>query len=331
MKHLIKKMLILTALLSVNVSVYAYDFIVGGIKYNILTKSTCEVATGMNSIFTNDYKGKTFVIPPQVEYRGNQYTVTAISNYAFQKAEISEIIIPETITKIRLGAFEWSYLQRISIPSSLSEIPTDAFNRCKSLYYVKIPNGITEIGSSAFEECTLLPSIDIPNTVTEISGFAFSDCTTLSSVSIGNSIKYIYYCAFTGCHNITKITIHNPTPPKIICGDDSDVFQGITYLTATLYVPKGALDAYRNAPYWSKFESIKELENSGIENVSANPINVRVRNGGISVSGLDRKVTIEVYNTNGQLVYCGTETTISVPTKGIYIVRVAGQTFKVVI
>ncbi|HIU38549.1 MAG TPA: T9SS type A sorting domain-containing protein, partial [Candidatus Limisoma intestinavium] len=38
---------------------------------------------------------------------------------------------------------------------------------------------------------------------------------------------------------------------------------------------------------------------------------------------------ITVYNINGQLVYSGTDTTISVPTKGIYIVRVKGQTFKV--
>ena len=38
---------------------------------------------------------------------------------------------------------------------------------------------------------------------------------------------------------------------------------------------------------------------------------------------------VEVYNINGQLVYTGNDTTISVANKGIYIVKVADKTFKV--
>ena len=57
-------------------------------------------------------------------------------------------------------------------------------------------------------------------------------------------------------------------------------------------------------------------------------MHVAANNDSIEITGADNAVKT-VYNTNGQLVYSGTGTTISVPENGIYIVRVAGQTFKV--
>ena len=65
---------------------------------------------------------------------------------------------------------------------------------------------------------------------------------------------------------------------------------------------------------------------SGAEEISTeSSIQVYSSGSSIIVKGSD----VEVYNLSGQLVYGGTETTINVPAKGIYIVRVAGQTFKV--
>ena len=40
-------------------------------------------------------------------------------------------------------------------------------------------------------------------------------------------------------------------------------------------------------------------------------------------------LTVDVYNFAGQRVYSGTDTTIGGLEKGMYVVRVAGQTFKV--
>lgn len=321
----------LTIGLLISLNTFAYDFIKDGIKYNILTNSTCEVAAGEYSILGggHEYDRDTFIIPSQVEYNDKIFTVTAIGKGAFEHANINRIIIPEAITKIGNFAFESSKIQHINLPSGITQIPRWCFRSCENLSYVEIPNGVTEIEWLAFGNCKNLRSIDIPNSVTKIIDGAFQDCESLKTVTIGKSLKIIYDSAFLGCNNIENITIYSQKPPGIVCYINDDVFQGITYLSATLYVPKGALGAYRNAEYWSKFENIKELENSGIENINAHSINVTTTNGGIVVSGLDGKVTIDVYNTNGQLVYKGTETTISVPTKGIYIVRVAGQTFKV--
>ncbi len=68
---------------------------------------------------------------------------------------------------------------------------------------------------------------------------------------------------------------------------------------------------------------------SGAEEISTeSSIQVYSSGSSIIVKGSDVE-NVEVYNLSGQLVYGGTETTINVTAKGIYIVKVAGQTFKV--
>lgn len=41
------------------------------------------------------------------------------------------------------------------------------------------------------------------------------------------------------------------------------------YMNATLYVPNEALEAYRNAEGWKKFQNIKSIESTGIIGIEA--------------------------------------------------------------
>ncbi len=68
---------------------------------------------------------------------------------------------------------------------------------------------------------------------------------------------------------------------------------------------------------------------SAVESVSAETAVVSAKNGRIVVFGDAAGEEKRVYGADGRLVYSGTDTAISVPARGIYIVRVAGQTFKV--
>lgn len=67
-----------------------------------------------------------------------------------------------------------------------------------------------------------------------------------------------------------------------------------------------------------------------IENVATNS-NIRVYgyNNLITVSGTEPTDIISIFNSNGQQVYSGFETAINIPNTGIYIVKVAGRTYKV--
>lgn len=353
MKKIVRKMLMLTVLLSVSVSSYAYDFEVDGIYYTIesLDDLTCRVTSG-----DNKYSGN-IVIPSVVKYSNMKFTVDKIEGEAFRNSKVNSVKIPNSISSIGVRAFEGSSLVyvdipnsvtylgsgafartniiSIEIPSSIENVPNSCFAYCKNLSEVEIADGITGIGGCAFEGCVSLKTIEIPNSVKFIGSIegAFMDCTSLEHISIGSSVRTIVRNCFIGCKNLKTIDVLNTEPP--IIGDKilgGAVFQGITYLEATLNIPKGTLEAYKASELWRNFKNINEVfepEASVDELIANKNIVVLASDGNIIIKGANDAVQIDVYDVAGRLVYSGTDTTISVPTKGIYIVRVAGQTFKV--
>lgn len=141
------------------------------------------------------------------------------------------------------------------IPDNVLRISMDAFRGCTGLNSINIPNTVTSIEQSAFEGCSGLTSIIIPNSVYDIGPFAFRDCSSLTSVTISNSIEIIGNKAFSGCTSLTSIHCKatNPLPATY-----SEVFDNSTYSSATLYIPRGSLDAYKENAIWSRFKNIVE-------------------------------------------------------------------------
>lgn len=76
---------------------------------------------------------------------------------------------------------------------------------------------------------------------------------------------------------------------------------------------------------------MEEKDFGGVDDVTADEdgICVNVCDRQIEVSGADASEEIRVYDMNGMEMYRGTERTITLPTNGVYIVKVAGRTFKV--
>ncbi len=95
-----------------------------------------------------------------------------------------------------------------------------------------------------------------------------------------------------------------------------------------LNVPVGSLEAYKSADGWKRFKNIQEKDFGGVDGVEDDDVSVTAKGGNIEIGGADN-TQVEVYNLSGQLVYSGTDTTVGGLAHGIYIVRVAGQTFKV--
>ena len=110
-----------------------------------------------------------------------------------------------------------------------------------------------KIGSAAFYGCANLSWITIPNSVTYIGASALKDCVGLTSVTIPGNVTDISREAFWGCTGLTSVYSKNPTPPEACA-----TFSSVTYNTATLYVPKGAVDAYKSAGGWREFKKIVE-------------------------------------------------------------------------
>jgi hypothetical protein len=89
--------------------------------------------------------------------------VLVIGEDAFRKADLTSVIIPNSVAVIERGAFQNNKLTEIIIPGSVSTIGDWAF-RDNQLTAVIIPEGVTSIGSIVFFN-NELNSISFPSTL----------------------------------------------------------------------------------------------------------------------------------------------------------------------
>ena len=244
-RHLKTFLAALTALLCCTTA-SAYDFIVDGIYYNIISSENKLVEITHNGNKMKSYGGEVFIVPEYVEYRGDNYTVTKIGDYAFNQCDFKEIILSNTITHI--GYYSLSLCQNltsINIPSSVTNIGVGAFSCCSGLTELFIPKTVQKINYSysegPFEGLSGLDKIVveeenpyydsrgncnavietktntliggcvntvIPNSVTTISGCPFFKNKRLNHISIPNSVTTIEDFSFAGS-SLKSVTIGN--------------------------------------------------------------------------------------------------------------------------
>ena len=130
--------------------------------------------------------------------------VTTISAGVFKEKDVTQVIMPSSVTSMGTGVFSGcGSLASVSLSTSLNSIPEDSFRECLSLGSVTIPDSATTIASNAFYGCASLSSVSIPASVSSISTDAFSGCGNLSDISVasGNGA----YASSDGClYNASK-------------------------------------------------------------------------------------------------------------------------------
>lgn len=145
-------------------------------------------------------------------------------------------------------------------PSQEIEIEQAAFADCEKLERLNINGEIIYIGPEAFWNCLLLDNLLLSynNSIqTSIGEHMFYYCRTLSSTVIPRSIKHIEDGAYYACTNLTIIYCYATTPPSVDVSGEDNPFYGVPR-AATVYVPQGSGDAYRNADVWREF-NIEEM------------------------------------------------------------------------
>ena len=228
------KLLVLAFIASLASTASAYDFMAGGLAYNINADGNSVTVTYENSSsprYTN--ASGSLTIPSTVTYSGKTYTVTAIAQSAFDGCS--------------------GFTGSLNIPNSVTSIGDYAFLYCSGFTgSLTIPNSVTSIGEGAFERCSGFTSVNIPNSVTEIGQSSFSGCSGLTQLELGSGLKDIGSGAFSDCPSIAHIICHRDRPAVIA---DESAFNTSIYSTATVHVPKGSLQSYYAAPVWMKFDN----------------------------------------------------------------------------
>lgn len=171
------------------------------------------------------------VIPEKVSYNGADYTVTSMTDYAFQSTAITGITLPESLTSWGEYCFWWSKLESIVVPKSVTSLPASCFHGCENLKSVTLHDGITSIGSDCFNGCTSLESITLPSGITNLEAATFNNCSALKSIELPGGITSLGSDCFYGCTGLTSVTL-----PESVTTLGKDCFNGCTGIS-TINLP----------------------------------------------------------------------------------------------
>lgn len=109
-------------------------------------------------------------------------TVKSIG-YEFNNCtQLRSIVIPQSVTYMRLGAFEGcTGLQEVFIPGSIKSIERECFNGCSGLRTVTFGEGVESIGL-AFCDCISLQKIVFPESLKSVNSYGFQKCGKVESI-----------------------------------------------------------------------------------------------------------------------------------------------------
>jgi len=259
----------------------------------------------------------------------NELPTSAFANSRGTSSLVS-IKLPNTITAIGESAFSGcTALTEVIFPPSLTTIGNNAFSGCTAFKSFNIPNTIKTIGVGVFSDCSGLITLTIPNSVTYFGGF--NALSHLKDITIGNSVSRMG--VITGCKKLETMTFLGVTPPEF---SDNGFFD-LTNLYA-IYVPEYSVEAYRATKIADLFYRIIQkfiiYDNTDVISISSG-IKVYASRSEILVEGTTAKEIITLYSITGKqlqtVMSSGERLTIPVDKQGIYLVKVGGKTYKVVV
>jgi len=122
-------------------------------------------------------------------------------------------------------------------------------SQMNQLHQVVFAPDMTSISEGAFYRAGNLTTITIPDNVSHVGSTAFLQCGELGTITFGTKLQTIGDYAFAYCGKIHTMTSYNTTPPTV----EPNVFRDVP-ISAVLFVPSSALDAYKQHPIWGVFD-----------------------------------------------------------------------------
>lgn len=246
MNLLTKKLFLLFVSLLSSFSIYAYDFEIDGIRYDIT--SFTELTVKASSI-SETIVGE-LTIPSEVEFNGKVLKVIEIcDDFASSNLQISSLSVDEGIISIGARAFKnCANLATVNIAQSVTYLGEECFYGCSALESF-CNNGIVTMGASSFAECKNLKEVSIES-LDSLQQKTFLNCSQLMDCNLSN-IKSIGKEAFKNCLSLKdyyipagvttigesafeNLPITSITIPNNVLTIDNFVFKGCTSLLSII-------------------------------------------------------------------------------------------------
>ena len=255
--------------------------------------------------------------------------LTTIDEYAFSNDfYIATIDFTGCTSLSTIGANAFNNVREalttldLSDCTSLTVIGKSSFKSLKKMTSLTLPENVEIIGMGAFYSCHSLETITLPASVDSIAPHSFGQPKAMKTVVCLGTDTRAAEMAFS---NNTYISSPSTKPAE----------ENYTDKGYTLVVPKGCADTYRAGIEWAKFPVINE-STSAIESVESNSTTaVYATADAIVVEGASAGTPVTVYALSGaqvkNTVADGSALMLTLDMKGIFLVKVGNEVFKVVL
>lgn len=217
--------------------------------------TSINIPNGITSIgyqvFTNCSKLSKVIIPDiaswvKIDFTDNTNPLMITHHlYSDADTEITDLVIPEGVTKIGMFAFSGCWgLKSVTLPESLTNIGYSAFSNCSGIKEIFMSKGIKDISEDAFKSCRidavhipdltaycditfhnlsstpfgyfssklylndeLIEDLVIPDNVNYLKSYTFANCNSLTSVTIPEGVSSIGYYTFANCKSLKSVTL----------------------------------------------------------------------------------------------------------------------------
>ena len=175
-----------------------------------------------------------------------------------------------------------AHITEVDLPATVDALPSNAFNTCTGLTYVKflgrningssvfqgcnslmtllLPNVTTITNQSNFRACTSLESVELPALTSMTGQYNFRECTALKRVTFGAQLANVASNVFQSCSHLEAVVFTGAT--AVVTLSNTNAFTGTPIASGTgyIYVPDALVSSWKAASNWSTYASkIKPL------------------------------------------------------------------------